>query len=113
MRWRRRNTKQFLAQHQAQQRPGGKRPWSRGLGKRIAKAVESFLASKGQSSLLKGYNWEFNLIQDKQVNAWCMPGGKVVVYTGILPVSKDENGLAVVLGHEISPRGRANTATSE
>ncbi len=51
---------------------------------------------------LKGYAWEFNLVESKEVNAWCMPGGKVVVYTGILPVTRDEQGLAVVLGHEIA-----------
>jgi predicted Zn-dependent protease len=51
---------------------------------------------------LEGYEWEFNLIEDSLVNAWAMPGGKVVVYTGILPICRDENGLAVVMGHEIA-----------
>lgn len=75
----------------------------RRVGQRIAGAVEQYFRQQGQSAQLDGYNWEFNLIDDpKTVNAWCMPGGKVVVYTGILPLTRDENGLAVVLGHEIS-----------
>jgi predicted Zn-dependent protease len=72
------------------------------VGVRIQHAVEQYMAQNNMSSSLSGYNWEFNLVQDPQVNAWCMPGGKVVVYTGILPITQDENGLAVVLGHEIA-----------
>lgn len=72
------------------------------VGVRIQKAVEQYMAQNNMSSSLDGYNWEFNLVDDPQVNAWCMPGGKVVVYTGILPITKDETGLAVVLGHEIA-----------
>lgn len=72
------------------------------VGSRIAKGVEQYFASKGLSNELNGYAWEFNLVESSDVNAWCMPGGKVVVYTGILPITKDETGLAVVLGHEIS-----------
>jgi len=72
------------------------------VGVNIQKAVEKYFADKGQSAILKDYKWEFNLVEDKQVNAWCMPGGKVVFYTGILPVTKDESGLAVVMGHEIA-----------
>ncbi len=72
------------------------------VGGRVQKAVESYFASKGMSDQLSGYQWEFNLVQDTTVNAWCMPGGKVVVYTGLLPVTKTETGLAVVLGHEIA-----------
>ena len=71
-------------------------------GARIQKAVETYFQSKGQMAQLAGYEWEFNLIESKELNAWCMPGGKVVVYTGILPVTGDENGLAVVRGHEIA-----------
>jgi predicted Zn-dependent protease len=71
-------------------------------GTRIQHGVEQFLASKGQSNQIAGYQWEFNLVESKEVNAWCMPGGKVVVYTGILPVTKDEASLAVVMGHEIA-----------
>ncbi|MBS1681651.1 MAG: M48 family metallopeptidase [Bacteroidetes bacterium] len=72
------------------------------VGKRIQGAVEKYMASKGWSSQLEGFNWEFNLIDDKQVNAWCMPGGKVAFYTAILPICKDENGIAVVMGHEVA-----------
>jgi predicted Zn-dependent protease len=71
-------------------------------GKNIQVAVEDYLKSLDYASLLDGYDWEFNLVEDKNVNAWCMPGGKVVVYTGILPVAQDEKGLAVVMGHEIA-----------
>ena len=72
------------------------------VGRRIEHAVERYFSEHGLQPRLKGYQWEFHLVEDKQVNAWCMPGGKVVVYSGILPVTKDENGLAAVLGHEIA-----------
>ncbi len=72
------------------------------VGKRIQKAVEAYFAQRGMSEQLADYHWEFHLVESKEVNAWCMPGGKVVVYTGILPVAKDEAGLAVILGHEIA-----------
>lgn len=72
------------------------------VGERIQKAVEKYFADHNLSSELDGYKWEFNLVESPEVNAWCMPGGKVVVYTGILPITKDEAGLAVVMGHEIA-----------
>jgi predicted Zn-dependent protease len=72
------------------------------VGKRIQGAVEAYMAQNNMSDRLSGYKWEFNLVESDQVNAWCMPGGKVVVYTGILPVTKTDKGLAVVLGHEIA-----------
>jgi len=72
------------------------------VGRKIADAVTTYFKSTGQESLLSGYSWEFNLIDDPQVNAFCMPGGKIVVYTGILPITQDETGLAVVLGHEVA-----------
>lgn len=72
------------------------------VGNRIKMAAEKYYASIGRQSDLANYNWEFNLIQENQLNAWCMPGGKVAVYTGILPVTKDDDGLAVVMGHEVS-----------
>jgi predicted Zn-dependent protease len=72
------------------------------VGNRIRSAVERYLASQNQSQLLQGYNWEFNLIEDDSANAWAMPGGKVAVYTGILPITQNENGLATVLGHEVA-----------
>jgi predicted Zn-dependent protease len=74
----------------------------RTVGKKIQTAVERYMAANSMADRLSGYNWEFNLVDNKEINAWCMPGGKVVVYTGILPVTRDESGLAVVLGHEIA-----------
>ncbi len=71
------------------------------VGERIRHAVERYYAENNMSGRLSAYQWEFNLVEDSQVNAWCMPGGKVVVYTGILPYTQNENGLAVVMGHEI------------
>ena len=72
------------------------------VGGKIANAVEKYMAKEGLSDNIKDYNWEFNLVEDKSVNAWCMPGGKVVVYSGLLPVSQNEAGLATVMGHEIA-----------
>jgi predicted Zn-dependent protease len=72
------------------------------VGNNIKLAVEKFMAEKKYSSQLKDYKWEFNLVEDPAVNAWCMPGGKVVVYTGILPITQNEVGLAVVMGHEVA-----------
>lgn len=74
----------------------------RGVGRRIQKAVEQYFAQNNLSHELDGYAWEFKLVESDEVNAWAMPGGKVVVYTGILPVTRDETGLAVVMGHEIA-----------
>ena len=75
----------------------------RSVGERIAKASEAFLQDAGRDQQVKEYKWEFNLIEDdKTINAWAMPGGKVAVYTGILPITQDETGLAVVLGHEVA-----------
>lgn len=72
------------------------------VGSRIAKAITEYYQSKGLTNDLANYKWEFNLVDSKEINAWCMPGGKVVVYTGILPVTQNEAALAVVLGHEIT-----------
>jgi len=72
------------------------------VGSRIANAITQYYSGKGKSDILSGYKWEFNLVDNKEVNAWCMPGGKVVVYTGLLPVSQNEAALAIVLGHEIT-----------
>ena len=72
------------------------------VGQRLANAVVSYLNSNGLASEVSQYQWEFNLVQDNQVNAFCMPGGKIVVYEGLLPVSQDEASLAIVLGHEIA-----------
>jgi predicted Zn-dependent protease len=92
---------QFLATHKLSNDQTSIQMTKR-VGQRIANGVQQYFAEKGQSDKLKDYKWEFNLVQDSEANAWCMPGGKVVVYTGILPLTKDDNGLAVVLGHEIS-----------
>jgi predicted Zn-dependent protease len=91
----------FLKDHKLS-RDAEKTAIVRRIGERIARVVERYFDKKGMADRLKDYRWEFNLIEDKQINAWCMPGGKVVVYTGILPVARDEDGLAVVMGHEIS-----------
>lgn len=73
------------------------------VGRRIQKAVEQYMAEHNATSELAGFAWEFNLIDDpKTVNAWCMPGGKVAFYTGIMPICKDEAGVAVVMGHEVA-----------
>jgi predicted Zn-dependent protease len=72
------------------------------VGMKMAFAVKTFLDEIGESKRIEGYEWEFNLVKDDQINAWCMPGGKVVFYTGILPICKDEKGLAVVMSHEIA-----------
>jgi predicted Zn-dependent protease len=73
------------------------------VGFRIQKAVEQYMAQQNRTADLAGFSWEFNLIQDdKTVNAWCMPGGKVAFYTAILPICADENGVAVVMGHEVA-----------
>jgi len=71
-------------------------------GDRISKAVERYMAEQNMSSAIKGFQWEFNLIDDPAVNAWCMPGGRVAFYTGILPICQNEAGVAVVMGHEIA-----------
>jgi predicted Zn-dependent protease len=71
------------------------------VGERIQKAVEKYCQENNLSKRLEGYEWEFNLVEDEAVNAWAMPGGKVVVYTGLLPVAENEAGLATVMGHEI------------
>jgi metalloendopeptidase OMA1, mitochondrial len=72
------------------------------VGGRIKTAVENYLIQNNYSQVIDGYQWEFKLVQNKELNAWCMPGGKVCFYTGILPVCKDEAGVAVVMGHEIA-----------
>ncbi len=75
----------------------------RRVGERVQHAVEQYMANAGRSADLAGFSWEFNLIDDPNtVNAWCMPGGKVAFYTAILPICKDENGVAIVMGHEVA-----------
>ncbi|RYF09458.1 MAG: M48 family peptidase [Flavobacteriales bacterium] len=72
------------------------------VGSKIAAAVTQYMNQNGYGEQIKNYKWEFNLIESKEINAWCMPGGKVAIYTGILPTTKDEAGLATVMGHEIA-----------
>lgn len=72
------------------------------VGSRISTAITKYYDSQGNGSVLDGYKWEFNLVESPEVNAWCMPGGKVVVYTGLLPVTQNETALAIVMGHEIA-----------
>ena len=73
------------------------------VGARIANAITTYYNNQGKQSVIEGYVWEFNTISDsKVVNAWCMPGGKVVVYTGLLPITQNETALAIVVGHEIA-----------
>jgi len=72
------------------------------VGVRIANAITKYYNDKGQGVVLEGYKWEFNTVESKDINAWCMPGGKVVVYTGLFTVTQNETALAIVLGHEIA-----------
>ncbi len=72
------------------------------VGARISNAITKYYNEQGQQSVIEGYKWEFNTIESKEANAWCMPGGKVVVYTGLLPLTQNETALAIVVGHEIA-----------
>ncbi len=72
------------------------------VGARISNAILKYYNAQGMGSVLEGYNWEFNTVENESANAWCMPGGKVVVYTGLLPLTQSETGLAIVMGHEIA-----------
>ena len=72
------------------------------IGMKIKTAAERYLTANGQADYLKDYQWEYKLVQDPAVNAWCMPGGKIVFYTGILPICKDDAGIAAVMGHEVA-----------
>lgn len=74
----------------------------RKVGKRLAAAVETYLRNNNRLDAIHNYSWEFNLVQDNSANAFCMPGGKIVVYEGLLPVTQSEDALAIVLGHEIA-----------
>ncbi len=72
------------------------------VGQKVAVAAERWLNANGYQGYLKNYKWEFNLVNDEAVNAWCMPGGKIVFYTGILPIANGEAGIAAIMGHEVS-----------
>ncbi|MDZ4822068.1 MAG: M48 family metallopeptidase [Flavobacteriales bacterium] len=92
----------FLAQSKVLPANDNRTQMVRQIGVRIKDAVVKYLGDNGESNRVEGFNWEFNVVDADDINAWCMPGGKVVVYTGILPVTKDEASLAVVMGHEIA-----------
>ena len=72
------------------------------VGSRLTAAVEQYLSEQGQAGLIDGYQWEFNLVNNPEANAWCLPGGKIVIYTGILPLFESDADMAVVMGHEIA-----------
>ena len=72
------------------------------VGQRIAVAAERWLNANGNQGYLDDYKWEYNLVNDNTVNAWCMPGGKIVFYTGILPIAQNETGIAAIMGHEVA-----------
>lgn len=92
----------FLTEHPPLPASDSRVQMVRNCGERIQKAVEEIYAQKNATKDLNGFEWEFNVVGEEVVNAWCMPGGKVVVYTGLLPVTQDETSLAVVMGHEIA-----------
>ncbi len=72
------------------------------VGSRVAAAITNYYTQQGKGSEMAGFQWEYNLVDSKEVNAWCMPGGKIVVYTGLLPLTQNEAALAVVVGHEVA-----------
>ncbi|HUQ96449.1 MAG TPA: M48 family metallopeptidase [Chitinophagaceae bacterium] len=74
----------------------------RRVGQRVSAAVQQYFKQQGLADQLEGYQWEYNLVESKEANAWCMPGGKIVVYSGLLPITQNEAALAVVVGHEVS-----------
>ena len=93
----------FLSEHKVL-RPGSSKDAAMvdRVGARISSAITKYYNSQGKQSVIAGYKWEFNTVDSKEVNAWCMPGGKVVVYTGLIPVTQNETALAIVVGHEIA-----------
>ena len=74
----------------------------RSVGTKLTAAVEKFMQQNGQSEALQGYQWQYTVLQSKEANAWCLPGGQIAFYEGIMPICSDENGVAVVMGHEIA-----------
>ena len=93
---------EFLAQNPPVSASDADSRLVKNTGTKISAAVITYMGQNGFSDRIKGYKWDFNLVNSKELNAWCMPGGKVVVYSGLLPVTKDEAGLAFVMGHEIA-----------
>ncbi|MBL0063945.1 MAG: M48 family metallopeptidase [Bacteroidetes bacterium] len=95
------NYKDFLNQHPAVNGTADAN-MVKNVGAKISAAVTRYMNQNGYAKRVAGYKWEFNLVNSQEVNAWCMPGGKVVVYSGLLPVTQDESSLAIVMGHEIA-----------
>lgn len=95
--------RQFLTENKVVSTSGNKdAEMVRRVGQRLTASINTYYAQKGLSQELEGYKWEYNLVDSKEVNAWCMPGGKIVVYTGLLPITQNEAALAAVMGHEIA-----------
>ncbi|WP_425075600.1 M48 family metallopeptidase [Psychroserpens sp. S379A] len=92
---------QFLSEHEVVHGNSDAEMIKR-VGQRIAVAAERWLNANGHEGYLKDYQWEYNLVNDKTVNAWCMPGGKIVFYTGILPIAQNETAIAAIMGHEVA-----------
>ena len=74
----------------------------RRVGQRLTAAVETYMKQNGLEALIEGYDWQYNVLVSEDLNAWCMPGGQIAFYEGIMPVCQDESGVAVVMGHEIA-----------
>ena len=92
---------QFLSEHKVIKNTANAR-MIKNVGQKISVAAERYLTANGYAGYLKDYRWDYNLVEDPAVNAWCMPGGKIVFYTGILPITKGEVGIAAVMGHEVA-----------
>lgn len=94
---------QFLTENKSSVLPASNAETQRvkRVGNRVIEAVKTYMNQNNYGEIIKNFQWEVNVVNNKEVNAWCMPGGKIVVYTGILPVTQDDAGLATVLGHEI------------
>jgi len=92
---------QFLAEHKVIHNTSDSR-MIKNVGQKISVAAERYLTANGYAGYLKDYRWDYNLVEDPAVNAWCMPGGKIVFYTGILPITQGEVGVAAVMGHEVA-----------
>jgi len=96
------NYSQFLNENKPVSKSDPQAKKVEAIGRKISRSVSKYMKQNDQSSRLKNFAWEFNLVKDDVPNAWCMPGGKVVVYTGILPLTLDDEGLACVMGHEVA-----------
>jgi predicted Zn-dependent protease len=93
---------QFLGSNQVIQTSDQRAQQVKRVGEKVAAAATRYLRAKGASDRIAGFKWDFNVVESNEVNAWCMPGGKVVFYTGILPICQDDNGISVVMGHEVA-----------